>query len=162
MRAVLFDIGNVMLEWRPGELLGPLFPDQASLDRLLAEHGFAGWYGDRSDRRPWEARLAELDDTPRRALFEAYLTGFHRAVRRPVAGSAELLAEVLAVGGPVFAVTNAPPEADEIVPREHGFMAHFSDVAVSGLEGVSKPDPEIFAPDHHAQRADARGVPLYR
>lgn len=145
MRAVLFDIGNVMLHWRPQELLGPILPEEAMLDARLQELGFAIWYGDRTDRRPWESRLEEMDDgDPRREVFAAYLTGFHRAVRRPVEGSAELLEDLVAAGVPVFAVTNAPPEADEIVPREHGFMTRFVDVAVSSLEGVRKPDPEIF------------------
>ncbi|MEL6520503.1 MAG: HAD family phosphatase [Pseudomonadota bacterium] len=144
MRSVIFDIGNVILHWRPERQFGGVFADQADMDTQLQTHGFAEWYGDRTDQRPWEERLAEVPSGPTRDAFEAYLLGFTAATRDPVDGSEALVQDLIAAGCRVFAITNAPPEADEIVPRQHPIVTRFEDVAVSGLEGVKKPDPEIF------------------
>ena len=144
MPAVIFDIGNVIIHWRPARQFGGMFADQAALDDALVSHDFPGWYGHRSDPRPWEDRLAELPDGARRTTFQTYLDGFTAATRDPMEGSAEVVGELIAAGTRVFAITNAPPEADEIVPRQHGVMARFEDVAVSSLEGVKKPDRQIF------------------
>lgn len=144
MPAVIFDIGNVIIHWRPKRQFGGMFADQAALDQALAAHDFAGWYGHRTDPRPWENRLANLPMGERRTIFQAYLDGFTAATRDPMEGSAELVTDLIAAGTRVLAITNAPPEADEVVSRQHPIMARFEDVAVSSLEGVKKPDRQIF------------------
>ncbi|MBM7067398.1 HAD family phosphatase [Actibacterium sp. 188UL27-1] len=144
MAAVIFDVGNVIIHWQPERQFGGRFADQAALDAALAEHDFAGWYGKRTDPRPWEARLEDCPRGDRFDIFNDYLTSFTAATRDPMEGSADLVTDLIAAGIRVFAITNAPPEADEVVPRQHPIMARFEDVAVSGLEGVKKPDPQIF------------------
>ena len=42
-RAVIFDIGNVLIRWDARLLYRQLLPDEAAIDGFLAEVGFHAW-----------------------------------------------------------------------------------------------------------------------
>jgi HAD superfamily hydrolase (TIGR01549 family) len=94
--------------------------------RLVAESGDA-------DLEPAEAE--ELSSAYRRAYL---------AARRPVAGAAELLAEVRQRGLRVVAVTNNLVAEQEDKLRHTGLRDLFDALVISEAAGVSKPDPRIF------------------
>ncbi len=143
MTAVILDIGNVVLTWRPERLAPVRFTTLEAMAAELEAAGFRTWFD--AGAGAWEDRLAELDDSAQVELFARYLDGLTEALADPVPGMADLTAELTEEGVPLFALTNATVEADTLVRRLHaGVMARFSDVFVSGREGVAKPQPEAF------------------
>lgn len=78
-------------------------------------------------------------------LIDAYATRFNETIPGPVPGSLEIVRDLAARGVPLFAITNFGSEFwDGFLPTAPIFDL-FADIAVSGKEGLVKPDPAIFA-----------------
>ncbi|MEO0990420.1 MAG: HAD family phosphatase [Pseudomonadota bacterium] len=143
MKTVIFDIGNVVLQWQPERLYPERFADVDAMQAALSTHDFAGWYG--TGGGAWEDRISAVEDPDAKSLFTRYLQGYSEAVRTPVPGTADIIGRLKTQGTRILALTNAPIEADDLVRRHHrGVMEHFEDVFVSGREGLAKPRPEAF------------------
>ncbi|MGH2402058.1 MAG: HAD family hydrolase [Candidatus Limnocylindria bacterium] len=87
---------------------------------------------------------ADLDPAEAATLANAYRDAY-LAARRPVAGAAELLAEVRRRGARVVAVTNNLVAEQEDKLRHTGLRHLFDELVISEAAGVSKPDPAIFS-----------------
>ena len=146
-RAVIFDVGNVLLRWDPRGVWRGHLPDDAAIEAFMEEIGFAEWNRAQDAGRDWEAAVAALSARhPRHAeLIALYHREWHRSLPGEVEGSRAILERLSAAGVPLYAITNYSAEKwEETVARFPFLTEHFRDVAVSGLEGVTKPDPEIY------------------
>lgn len=145
-RAVIFDIGGVLIDWSPRHLYRKLLPDEARIDAFFAEVGFAEWNVAQDAGRPWAVAVAELSaDFPRHArLIEAADRRWQEMVAGPIAGAVALLEACHAKGAPLYAITNFSSEKWVETRARFDFMKRFRDVIVSGDERVMKPDPEIY------------------
>lgn len=146
MSAVIFDIGNVLIEWRPEAALGHLFATEQQMADALERIDFAGWNLEQDRGRSWAEGVAiGAEAYPEdAAVFETYAKGLADAHRAPIAGTATILYALAAQGVPVFALTNASVETVQVVREMHNFMSCFADVVISGEEGLVKPDAAIF------------------
>jgi 2-haloacid dehalogenase len=142
LRAVVFDIGGVLLEWDPGLLYRDLIPDPDELDWFLSEE----WNGTLDVGRPFDEACAELS-----ARFPDHTALIHAWKRQDdmiageIAGTAELVTRLHDAGIPLYLLTNMP--ADVFAARQERFpvLGRFDGAVVSGQEGVLKPSAEIFA-----------------
>jgi len=146
MKAVVFDLGNVLIRWQPEAALSHLFDSPEDMARVLAEIDFAGWNLEQDRGRSWDDGVAAGREAhPEQGhVFAAYAEGLAAAHREPISGTIALLERLHAVGTPLFAITNASERTVELVAEMHGFMPRFGDVVISGVEGVAKPDHGIF------------------
>lgn len=145
IEAVIFDIGNVLIEWQPERLY----------DRVIGE-----------DRR--KAMFAEVDlhgmndNVDRGSNFSEEVAAC--AARYPhwhdeimmwesrwidmaspaIDHSVRLLRALRAKGVPVFALTNFGIQTFEMGVKEYPFLEEFDRRYVSGHMGVIKPDAEIY------------------
>jgi HAD superfamily hydrolase (TIGR01549 family) len=87
---------------------------------------------------------ADLDVDEAAELANAYRDAY-LAARRPVAGAAELLAEVRRRGARIVAVTNNLVAEQEDKLRHTGLRHLFDDLVISEAAGISKPNPVIFS-----------------
>ncbi len=145
MKAVVFDIGGVLVDWKPhlawAEALGSEDAAHAFIERtdFLARNA----RGDNGERF---ADLAqELDDPQDQRLFAAYVGLYTRTVENAIHGTWDVLDRLRAQGTPVHAITNWSaetwPEGLKVHPR---LGEVFGTLVVSGQEGVMKPDARIF------------------
>jgi 2-haloacid dehalogenase len=144
---VVFDIGNVLLDWDPRHLYRDLIADPAERERFLAEICPPGWNLEQDRGRPWEAAIAErVALFPQHAaLIRAFREEWHRMVAGVVPGSVELLAALRTREVPLYAITNfAADTFEECVPRFPFLRDAFLDVVVSAHVGLVKPDPAIY------------------
>jgi len=146
MRSVIFDIGGVILDWRPGRLLEHFYPDpqeRARMQPLIFKH--ADWLElDRGALSEAEilARIAaragrpvpELD-----TLFEAI-----RDSLVPKPDTALLLQSLQEQGVPLYCLSNMPAGIYHELRAIHDFWRHFQGVVISGLVGMVKPEPGIY------------------
>ena len=146
VRAVVFDIGNVLYHWNMRRLFAKLIADADELDWFLAHVVTEEWHFQHDAGRS----LAEM--VPERiAAFPAYAdhitayaTRFVETIPGPVAGSLELVSDLAARGIPLFGITNFGAEFwDQFRPTAPIFD-HFTDIIVSGVERLVKPDPAIY------------------
>lgn len=144
--AVVFDVGNVLYRWDMRCLFSQLIDDRDELDWFLHHVVTESWHFQHDAGRP----LAEM--VPERiALFpayadhiRAYATRFVETIPGPVLGSLALVDELDARGIPLFGITNFGAEFwDQFRPTAPVFDK-FSDIVVSGVERLVKPDAAIY------------------
>ena len=146
-RPLIFDIGNVLLRWDPQALFRQLLPDDAAVAAFLDEIGFSDWNHGFDGGIPWEDGVAAHSARfPHRAeLLAAYHARWHETITGPVPGMPELLADLAAAEVPLYAITNfSEPKFVETLARYPFLAESFRDIVVSGVERLTKPEPEIF------------------
>lgn len=146
VEAVVFDIGNVLVEWRPEAFYdAQIGPERRS--RLFAEVPLTAMNESVDLGRPLGEAVADLAARhPEWAAEIGYWDSRWLEMLAPVIpGSVAALRALKAKGVPVFALTNFGNEtlarADAVYPFLRGFDARF----VSGELRLMKPDPAIYA-----------------
>ena len=146
-RAVVWDVGNVLIRWDPRAVWREDFADEAALDAFMDETGFDAWNLEQDRGRSW----ADAVEAQRRAHpahvhhYEKFARDWHRAVPGEIPGSVAILDAMRTAGVPLYAVTNFSGEKWAETRARFPFLAEsFRDVVVSAHERVVKPDPAIF------------------
>lgn len=146
-KAVLWDLGNVLLDWSPAYLYSKLFATDAEYRDFLDNVCTMAWHAEH-DRGVSMAdnRIALIEAHPHlEDAIRAWETGFEQMLNGAVDGTPQIMDALAAHGVPQYALTNLPAEWVEPVHRLYPQMAHMRDVIVSAHEGVIKPDPKIYA-----------------
>lgn len=147
-RAVIFDIGNVLIRWDPRPALAAAVgPDEADRFLAAADFDFGAWNAAQDAGRPFDDGEAEVAAThPHWAEHvRGYRPHFAHSLTGPVDDTVAILRDLHAAGVPLFALTNWSAETYPLARERYDFLDLFDDVVVSGAEGVAKPDPAIFA-----------------
>ncbi len=146
VRAVVFDLGGVLVDWNPRHLYRHLIPDPVELEHFLTEICPQSWNELQDAGRPLaEATRERIARHPRHAdLIAAYYGRWEAMLSGPIEGTVALLEALDAAGVPLYALSNWSAELFPIARRRFDFIGRFRAIVVSGEEGVIKPDPEIF------------------
>jgi 2-haloacid dehalogenase len=148
LRAVVFDVGNVLYRWRPEALYEASIPDALARAALLREVVTLDWHLEHDLGRDFAETSAE-----RIALFPehrdhilAWGERFRETIIGPVPGMLELVRDLDAGGVPLYAITNFSHEFFPPFRAEQAeIFDRFRDIVVSGVEKLCKPDPAIYA-----------------
>lgn len=146
-RAVIFDVGNVLVRWDARLLFRQLFPDDAAIDAFLDETGFHDWNLELDAGLAWDEGVARhaARFPHHAAALHAFHGRWHETLPGAIDGSVAILDELAATGVALYAITNFSAEKwAETLPRFPFLATAFRDTVVSGREGVVKPDARIF------------------
>ncbi|HYG85691.1 MAG TPA: HAD family phosphatase [Azospirillum sp.] len=146
---VVFDVGNVLIEWDPRHLYRQFFEDQEELmEHFLETVCTPAWNLEQDRGRTWDEAVAVLvaEYPDCSELIRAYHERWHDMVPGEISGSPEILTELKALGVPLYALTNFSSEKFQEARRRFPFLETFDGIVVSGEIGLVKPDPAIF---HH-------------
>jgi len=145
-RAVLFDLGGVLIEWDPRYLYRTLFKEKGEMERFLAEVCDPQWNWSIDAGKPFLEAIRE-----KQAQFPEYseFIGFwysrwKEMLRGEIPGSVGVLWELKSQGTPLYALTNWSKETFATTRERFGFLDWFARIVVSGEVGMAKPDPRIF------------------
>lgn len=144
--AVIFDIGNVLIEWRPeryfDRMIGParrraMFAEvdiHAMMTRIDAGGAFAEMVAETAARHPrWTEQIAWFRDR-------------WRDIAQPeIPGTVRILRALRARGVPVFALSNFGAANFPLSVARFPFLDEFDRRYISGEIGIAKPDPRIYA-----------------
>jgi 2-haloacid dehalogenase len=146
IRAVVFDVGRVLVQWDLRHLFAKLIEDQQELDWFLANVVTPEWHFQHDAGRPLAEMLPELkaEHPAYAAHIDAYATRFNETIPGPVPGSYEIVEELAARGVPLFAITNFGSEFWAMFRPTQPIFDHFRDIVVSGDERLVKPDAAIY------------------
>lgn len=143
---VVFDIGNVLIEWNPRYLYSQLFSDLDELEWFLAHVCSNDWNRQQDGGRAWEEGEAEL--IARFPQFADHIRAFRarwpEMVPGPIPGMFELVASLKAARVELFAITNFAADTFEMTQARFPLLRQFQGIAVSGKLGMLKPEPGIY------------------
>jgi len=147
IRAVVFDIGNVLIEWDPRHLYREFFDDQdALMEDFLSTVCTPAWNLELDRGQPWEEGVAALSAAyPDCAeLIRAYHERWHDMVPGEIPGTPEILEELKARGVPLYALSNFSREKYLETRERYPSFELFDGLVISGEVGLVKPDPAIW------------------
>ncbi|WP_417768464.1 HAD family hydrolase [Stappia sp.] len=144
---VVFDIGNVLIQWDPRLLYRSLFGNDHAADRFLAEVLPPEWNLEQDRGRSFADAIAEaIARRPdQEEAIRAWDTRWHEMVPGEVPGSVAILKALKASNVPLYAITNFSREKFAECRERFPFLANdFIDVVISAHEGLIKPDRRIY------------------
>jgi 2-haloacid dehalogenase len=147
IKAIIFDYGNVLLEWNPRLVYQRYFPDDPDgMERFFEEVNFADWNLQQDKGRPFKEGVAILSrEFPHYShLIQAYHDLWIHSVGEPIAGTIEIVKRLKKAGYPLYGLSNWSAETFPLARRKHDFFDLFDDMVISGEVGQIKPEPEIF------------------
>lgn len=146
IKAVIFDIGNVLIEWQPERF----FDRVVGEDRRRAMFAAVDLHGmnDRVDRGE-TFRDVIYDTATAYPEFEAEIRIWHdrwiEMAAPAIPHSVRLLRALRTAGVPVYALTNFGIQTFDVAEPVYSFLGEFERRYISGHMGVIKPDADIYA-----------------
>ena len=146
MTRVVFDVGNVLLDWDPRAVYRNDFASDAEIDAFLDEIGFHAWNVEQDRGRSWDEAVVEKSaEHPHHAeLIAKFHADWHDSVPGAIADSVAALEQLRAAGYALYAITNFSAEKWDECRARFDFLNGFRDVVVSARVRLIKPDPAIF------------------
>ncbi|MBC9246955.1 HAD family phosphatase [Paracoccus sp. 11-3] len=147
MKHIVFDLGQVLINWFPEEAFQQQFDDPAALQEWFQQIDFNGWNRKQDGGRSFAAGLAAAREQhgALAAPLEGYLDRFGLTILQPVAETWQIAENLKSAGHDLYAITNWAaetwPQALRQYPRLNGL---FTDIVVSGIEALLKPEAAIY------------------
>jgi len=151
--AVIFDMGNVLIDWNPQAVYQPHFANNQEQVMFFAGLFPRMHHTAHDARGSFTDALAPLkrQEPDMVHLIEVFEHRWHEFVRGPLTETVEVLHDLVEAGVPLYGLTNWPhqtwpprPPAD--APQAYDFLGHFADIVVSGQVQMHKPNEDIY--DH--------------
>lgn len=148
IKAVIFDLGGVLLDWSPLALYQKHFPhlSEAEIRAFLDEVNFSAWNLEQDRGRPFDEGVADLSARfpHRAALIRAYHQHWLDCIRGQIDGTVQILERLSGNGLKIIGLTNFSSEKLALTRPLFPFFRHFDDLIVSGEVKLVKPDPAIY------------------
>lgn len=147
IKAIVFDYGNVLLDWNPRYLYRHYFPDDSDgMERFLHEINFMEWNLQQDKGRSFAEGVSVLsNEFPQYAhLIQAYHMHWKDSIGDMITGTVEILKHLKQAGYPLYGLSNWSAETFPYARQKYNFFEDFDDMVISGEVGCIKPDPEIF------------------
>ncbi|HUQ10711.1 MAG TPA: HAD family phosphatase [Steroidobacteraceae bacterium] len=146
IKNVVFDVGQVLLEWNPAATIARLHPDpavQAVIRRQMFEH--ADWHEFDRGGLSYDAAIGHFAKAT--GLTAAQTRDLIHATREalvPIPGTVRLVEDLAAAGVHLYLLSNMPASTYDYLAQRHAFFSHFEYLVISGQILLIKPDPAIF------------------
>ncbi|WP_028955437.1 HAD family phosphatase [Sulfitobacter sp. 20_GPM-1509m] len=145
IKAVVFDIGNVLIEWQPERFFDSVIGGQRRRE-MFANVDLHGM-NDRVDlgQNFTDTVMATADANPDWATeIRMWHDRWIDMAAPAIDHSVRLMKALQAKGTPVFSLTNFGIQTYDIAAEVYPFLREFDRDFISGHMGVIKPDPQIF------------------
>ncbi len=144
--AIIFDIGNVLIQWDMRLLYRKLFSDEEAINRFIDETDLWAWNLEQDRGRDWNTAEEEL--VARAPHYEneirAFRSRWHEMVPGPVSGTVAIKESLKEQAVPLYAITNFASDTFIETQQRFPFLYEFEDIIVSGEERLIKPDKAIY------------------
>lgn len=144
--AVVFDLGNVLVEWRRDRLYQHVIPDPERRAFFFEHVATMDWNLALDRGLGFDEGVAELAGShPEwRVEIEAYRDRWVEMLGPADDAAVQLMRELKLGGYGVFGLTNWSAETFPLAEERFEFLAELDGIVVSGREGVVKPEREIY------------------
>lgn len=147
---VVFDLGGVLIDWNPRhlyrKLIPSLLPDEATMERFLAEVCNRAWIDRQDAGRPYAEAIPELiAQYPEQAeLIRLWFDRWAEMCAGPMPGMVEILRELKAKNTPLYALSNFSADTFVTARALYDWLDLFDDIVLSAEVGFNKPHPRIY------------------
>ncbi|PXA88736.1 HAD family phosphatase [Caulobacter sp. D4A] len=145
-RAMLWDVGNVIVRWNPRTLYAKIFKEPADLDRFLSHVGTLDWHSETDRGLTFGENIAlRAARFPEHAQhLAAWWERWDEMFSGAIPETESLIEDLAAAGVPQFALTNMSSESWPGVQTMSPVFRHFRDAVVSAEERTIKPERRIY------------------
>lgn len=147
IKAIIFDYGNVLIEWNPRRVYNRYFPTNPDdMEKFLEEVDFMGWNAQQDKGRTFKEGVADLSlQFPQhKHLIQAYYDHWKDSIGNAHWGTIDVLKKLKEKGYPLYGLSNWSAETFPYAREKYDFFELFDDMVISGLVGFVKPEPEIY------------------
>jgi len=143
---VLFDLGNVLLDWSPVNLYTELMGSREKAEEFCATVTTMEWHSEHDRGVPMaENARALIEKHPEHAeLIHAWRIDWLDMFDGYVDGVDDIVRELKGAGVPLYALSNMPAEVWPEMLEEFPLLKDFRDTVISAEEKVIKPDLRIY------------------
>ena len=146
LNTVVFDLGNVLIDWDPRHLYRKVFDDTDRMEEFLRDVCSMDWIRQSDAGKPLATCIEKLSlqhphEADNIALFE---TRWHEMMQESIGGTLQILENLKVQGMPLYVLSNWSAETWPRALERFDFLDLFDGLVISGIEGVAKPDPEIY------------------
>jgi 2-haloacid dehalogenase/putative hydrolase of the HAD superfamily len=146
-KAVLWDIGNVVVRWDPRTLYAKIFEEPADLDRFLSHVCTLAWHVNHDlgvtfedNRRPLLAQFPDYAEE-----IHAWESRWWEMFSGTIPETEAAIEALHQAGVPQFGLTNMSHEVFDGVIAMSPAFGRLAGFVVSAHEKLIKPDPRIYA-----------------
>lgn len=147
MKAIVFDLGGVLIDWNPRHLYRKIIKDEGKMEWFLDNICTGKWNAEQDAGKPFAVATAE-----RVAMFpeykewiEAYYGRWIETISGDIPGTVEILKRLKEMGKyKIYALSNWSHESYPLMEERYDFLKLFDGKVISGYEKIMKPDPEIY------------------
>ncbi|APX13209.1 HAD family hydrolase [Tateyamaria omphalii] len=145
IQAVIFDIGNVLIEWQPERFYDSVIGEDRRR-ALFSEVDLNGMNLEVDRGAPFAQSVHDL--AAKHPKWDAEIKMWHdrwiEMASPQIDHSVRLMAALQAKGTPVFSLTNFGVDTYDRAAQDYPFMRQFNRDFISGHMRVIKPDPTIY------------------
>jgi 2-haloacid dehalogenase len=147
IKAIIFDYGNVLIEWNPRYVYQRYFPnDTEGMEHFFKEVDFMHWNAKQDKGRSFRDGVADLSaQFPHYShLIQAYHDNWKDSIGIAYWGTVEIMRQLKQNGFPLYGLSNWSAETFPYVREKYDFFDLLDDMVISGYVGYVKPEPEIY------------------
>jgi 2-haloacid dehalogenase/putative hydrolase of the HAD superfamily len=145
-KAVLWDVGNVVVRWDPRTLYSKIFPEPAACDRFLSHVCTMQWHiahdlgvTFEDNRRPLLERFPEHAEA-----IHAWETRWWEMFSGVFAETEAVIEDLHARGVPQFGLSNMSHEVLDGITAMSPAFKRWGGIVISAETAIMKPDPRIY------------------
>lgn len=147
MKHIVFDLGQVLINWFPEEAFRDHFDDKAAVEEWFRQIDFNGWNRAQDGGRDFATAIAVAREQHKdlAAPLEGYLDRFALTIAQANAETWQIAENLKSQGYGLYAITNWAAETWPEALRQYPRLTElFEDIVVSGIDGLLKPEAAIY------------------
>jgi len=144
---IIFDLGNVLIDWNPYLLYRKLFNNDEDIKHFLDTVCTMHWNEEQdAGRSVKDGTDLLVEQFPEHeANIRAYYERWEEMLGGAIPGTVEIFKQLKDSGKyKLYALTNWSTETFPIALKHYDFLSWFDGIVVSGAEGMRKPAPEFY------------------